>query len=71
MPSKWQSLCKVANVEEANIRNGIVLRNIEFGEEIIICNESEALLLESSKMLQNNMKDQQLEMMQQELTETG
>ncbi|VDP21810.1 unnamed protein product [Onchocerca flexuosa] len=71
MPAKWQSLCKEANIKKANIRNGIVIRNIEFGEEIIICNEVEALLLEPSKMLQNDKQGQQLEMKQQKLNETG
>ncbi|EJD73444.1 hypothetical protein LOAG_15477, partial [Loa loa] len=69
MPPKWQSLCKAANIEEANIRNGIVLRNIEFGEEIIICNEPEVSLLEPSKMHQNDKQGQQLEKIQQELTD--
>ncbi|VDN91592.1 unnamed protein product [Brugia pahangi] len=68
IPSKWQSLCKTANKEEANIWNGIVLRPIEFGQEIIICNEPETLTLEPSKMLQNDKEGQQLEMIQQGLT---
>ncbi|VIO88446.1 Zinc finger, C2H2 type family protein [Brugia malayi] len=70
IPSKWQSLCKTANKEEANIWNGIVLRPIEFGQEIIICNEPETLTLEPSKMLQNDKEGQQLEMIQQGLTHT-
>uniref|UniRef100_A0A0R3RS68 Zinc finger protein n=1 Tax=Elaeophora elaphi TaxID=1147741 RepID=A0A0R3RS68_9BILA len=69
MPAKWQSLCKAANMEEANVRNGIVLRNIEFGEEIIICNESEALLQKSRKILQSDKPSQQLEIIR-ELTDT-
>ncbi|EJW74482.1 hypothetical protein WUBG_14610, partial [Wuchereria bancrofti] len=62
MPSKWQSLCKAANKEKANIWNGIILRPIEFGQEIIICNEPETLIFEPSKMPQNDKQGQQLEM---------
>lgn len=70
MPAKWQSLCKASNIEKANIRNGIILRNIKFGEEIIICNESEALLFEPKKTIENDKPSQQLEL-QHELTDTG
>uniref|UniRef100_A0A915PD06 C2H2-type domain-containing protein n=1 Tax=Setaria digitata TaxID=48799 RepID=A0A915PD06_9BILA len=57
-------------MEEANVMNGIVLRNIEFGEEIIICNESEAPLLEPSTLLQKDKHGPEPEMAQLKSNET-
>ncbi|VDK80641.1 unnamed protein product [Litomosoides sigmodontis] len=72
MPAKWQSLCKASNIEKANIRDGIVLRNIAFGEEIVVCNESEALLLERRKRIRTEKPrlEEKLELIAHEATDS-
>ncbi|VDM99594.1 unnamed protein product [Thelazia callipaeda] len=82
IPAKWQSLCKVAKMPEANVRNGIVLRNIEFGEEIIICKDSEGpnemqevnkkiLGIQLNEEILEKESNQKLEMLEQRSTEAG
>lgn len=71
IPSKWQSLCKAANVEEANVRrNGIVLKDIKFGEEIIVYDESKTLLPQSNLIFNDKEQHPELKVASQISCET-